>query len=179
MFWKILKFTDLLGKRDLKKKSKNHFISASKNPESCCPQRGFTAASFCEQSSLRRASLFCTRPRKAQLTTRKGGCRPRVGSGEPQPGPTGRAGVTWAARGGGGAGLRWPPRRGAGGGQRAEGGRPQAALSAGGRAGRSPQSSAPAQATPGNAHIRETCGGARRQRHRVEGKMAAAAMAWC
>jgi hypothetical protein len=43
----------------------------------------------------------------------------------------------------------------------------------------SPQSSAPAQATPGNAHIRETRGGRRRRRHGVEGKMAAAAMAWC
>jgi hypothetical protein len=44
---------------------------------------------------------------------------------------------------------------------------------------RSPQSSAPAQATPGNAYIRETYGGVRRRRHEVEGKMAAAAVAWC
>lgn len=46
------------------------------------------------------------------------------------------------------------------------------------RADRSPQSPAPAQATPGNAHIRETCPGVRRRRNRVEGKMAAAAAAY-
>lgn len=59
--------------------------------------------------------------------------------------------VTWAASGGGDPGRRWRTRR-------AADGRPRAALSRGGPAGRSPQSSAPAQATPGNAHIRETCG---------------------
>lgn len=84
--------------------------------------------------------------------------------------------VTWAAQGRGDAERRSQTRR-----ETSDYGKREAAgdaLTPRRRAGRSPQSSAPAQATPGNAHIRETCSGVRRRRHRVEGKMAAAA-AWC
>ena len=146
------------------------------NPE--LPELGFrgqlTAVSFWEIKSFRYASfiLYSATQRAHIIKQRHWNTWVGLGGGSLTP-------PDWASHlGSARRGRRsWRTRRLAGDrrGREAAGG----ALSPRRQAGRSPQSSAPAQATPGNAHIRETCKGVRRRRHRVKGKMAAAAVAWC